>query len=83
METGEWTSVIGGFGVLTAVAGYLARKVIDHGEKIAGLLAHKDDVKERFDRQDDVLTSLNTKLDQVLIRLGGRPSPPPEGRMNR
>jgi hypothetical protein len=61
---------------LFAVAGYLAHRVIQHGERLAELMAHKTDTKERFDRQDEVLDSLRTMLDAVMrhFRVSSPPS---------
>ena len=70
---------VGLLGILFSIAGFLAVKVIRQGEQLAGLLAHKEDTKERFDRQDGMLESLDRKLDAIMNRFNVRPSPPPPG----
>lgn len=72
----EW--VILSISALGAVAGFLAIKVVKHGELLAGLCAKNEGMSERFDRQDDVLGRIDEKVQALALRMGIRPSPYPE-----
>ena len=76
MQPHEWGIVLLFASVLFAVAGFLAVKVISHGEMLAQLTAQHEGIDKRLDNQDRDLSTIDGKLDQLLIRMGVRSQPP-------